>query len=301
MTKFIQILLLSVVSLSITACGGGGGSSGDQNSINNSKPDISISSFLAPLSATAGNIVDLNVTITNTGNYRAADLGGIVPVAFYLSQDNIIDPLTDLFIGWIDPTGFKGLNAGESAQIIKQLTLHPTISTGMYFIGAYVDPRDVSNEYYVINFPALPKLNIIESNESNNSAVSSNKITITGASTCTADIYEEDDITGHTISLASLESHNFCYDQLDRIKFDATAGNTYLVTVAGLKNTHITLRDSDGRIIDTAYESSLSTVLTWTASTTQTYYIEISTESIRKGNLTLDPMGNSSEYTVIIQ
>lgn len=97
------------------------------------------------------------------------------------------------------------------------------------------------------------------------------------------------------------ENHNFCYDSLDRINFDATIGNTYTVTVNGLKNTHISLRDAIGTLVDTAFESSLTSTITWAVTASQTYSIEISGESIRKGNLTKDEMGNGSTYTVIVQ
>lgn len=255
----------------------------------------------APSTATAGNRIDLDVTIINTGMSNAGDFAGIVPVGFYLSQDNVIDPLTDLFIGWVDPTSNQGLAAGQSIQRLKQLTLPTSVSSGTYFIGAYVDPRDVAMEYFVVNFPTLPLLNIVESNETNNAALATNQIVITGSATCVADAFEEDDVTGHTITLATLENHNFCYDSLDRINFNATAGNTYKVTVDGLKNTHITLRDASGTIVETAYELLSKSEITWSVTATQTYAIEISGESIRKGNLTLDEMGNGSGYIVIVQ
>lgn len=303
MTMFKNRMLTISLVVLLHGCGGGGGGNSSTNGGGNStsKPDLSITSLTAPSTATAGNSVDLDVTITNTGMSNAGDFAGIVPVGFYLSQDNVIDPLTDLFIGWVDPTSNQGLAAGQSIQRLKQLTLPTSVSTGTYFIGAYVDPRDVAMEYFVMNFPTLPLLNIVESNETNNAALATNQIVITGSATCVADAFEEDDATGHTIALATLENHNFCYDSLDRINFNATAGNTYKVTVDGLKNTHITLREASGTIVETAYESLSKSEITWSVTATQIYAIEISGESIRKGNLTLDEMGNDSGYTVIVQ
>lgn len=292
------MITISLVFL-LHGCGGGSSTSGDSNA--SLKPDLSITSFTAPSTATAGNSIDLDVTITNTGTAKAGDTAGIVPVGFYLSQDNIIDPLSDHFIGWAEPTNNLGLTANQSAQTLKQITLPTSVSTGTYFIGAYVDPRDVAMKYYVKNFPTLPLLNIVESNETNNSALASNQISITGSATCVADAFENDDVTGHTIALNTLENHNFCYDSLDLINFDAIVGRTYKVTVNGLKNTHIALRDSNGTLLQTAYESSLTSEITWSVSSSQTYSIEISGESIRKGNLVRDEMGNGSSYTVIIQ
>ena len=277
----------------LQGCGGGGSSI--------SKPDLLVTSLTTPSTATAGNSIDLDVTITNAGSAEAGDLAGIVPVGFYLSQDNIIDPLSDHFIGWAEPTNNSGLVSGQSRQILKQVLLPTSVSTGSYYIGAYVDPRHVAQHYYVKNFPTLPLLSIDESNESNNSAVALNRISITGSATCVDDSFENDDVTGHTISLNTLENHNFCYDSLDRIKFNATMGRTYKVTVNGLKNTHIALSDINGILIDTAYESSLMSEITWSVTASQTYFIEISGESIRKGNLVKDEMGNGSDYTVIIQ
>lgn len=292
--------IVSLVFL-LQGCGGGGSSGSSTDSNAASKPDLVVASITAPTTATAGNSIDLDVTVTNSSTTEAGDAAGIIPVGFYLSEDNIIDPLSDHFIGWVEPTSNLGLTSGQSAQIIKQIFLPTSVSTGTYFIGGYVDPRHVAQDYYVKNFPTLPILSIAESNESNNSAVASNQITITGSATCTDDAYENDDVTGHTIALNTLENHNFCYDSLDRINFDALTGRTYKVIVDGLKNTHIALRDANGTLMDTAYELSLKSEITWSVTTSQTYSIEISGESIRKGNLVKDEMGNGSTYTVIIQ
>lgn len=300
MVKALMCTLVLVFMLQ--GCGGGGGGSNTSNDGGTtSKPDLSITSLTAPSAATAGNSIDLDVTITNTGTAKAGDTAGIVPVGFYISQDDTIDPLSDHFIGWAEPTLNQGLDAGQSAQILKQIFLPTSVSTGTYFIGAYVDPRHVALDYFIKNFPTLPRLNIDESNETNNSALATNKISITGSATCVDDVYEDDDANGHTIAINTLENHNFCYDSLDRIDFDASMGSNNTVTVNGLKNTHISLRDASGTLVDTAFESSLTSTITWAVSANQTYSIEISGESIRKGNLVRDEMGNGSTYTVIIQ
>ena len=293
-------LLAILLSLMLHGCGGGGSSSNNGGNTT-SIPDLSITSFTAPSTATAGNSIELDVTITNTGTAKAGDTAGNVPVGFYLSQDNTIDPLSDHFIGWAEPTLNQGLAAGQSAHILKQIFLPTSVSSGTYFIGAYVDPRHVALDYFIKNFPTLPRLNIDESNETNNSALATNQISITGSATCVDDAYENDDVNGHTIAINTLENHNFCYDSLDRINFDASMGSNYTVTVNGLKNTHISLRDASGTLVDTAFESSLTSIITWAVTANQTYSIEISGESIRKGNLTKDEMGNGSTYTVIMQ
>lgn len=295
-----HIIASIIILTTLTGCGGGG-STDILNSGSSQKSDLLISTFTGPANAATGDTIDLNVTITNQGDAVAADLAGVVPVAFYLSEDNIIDPLTDLFIGWVDPTAYNGLSASQSAQTIKQVILPSSLGTGTYYLGAYVDPRGVAIEYIDVNFPSLPLLYIDESNETNNAALATSQITITGSSVCVDDAYEDDDTVGHSINLSTLENHNFCYDQIDRLKFDAVAGNTYTMTVNGLNNTHLTLTDANQALIDTDYELSNTASITWTASSSQTYHIEISHSSLRKGNLIRNPMGLGSDYTFIVQ
>jgi len=125
-----------------------------------SLPDYAISSFNAPGSASAGDVIGGSVS-AEVRNQGAADpYTGDISVGIYLSSDPVITT-SDILL-WKGRSSIAALSGGTTnVPIAPDLQIPTTVSSGSYYIGVLVDEFDV----------------IAEQNEDNNHA--SQAITIT--------------------------------------------------------------------------------------------------------------------------
>ena len=131
-----------------------------------------------------------------------------------------------------------------------------------------------------------------------------NNIYSAGTELCVAseDIYEDDNqYSGATsILVGILQTHNLdAAGDGDWVKFDATSGQTYLITTSGLgiaADTYLYLYDTDGQTLLTSnddFGNSLASRIMWTAPSTGTYYVLVNHWSPNAG-------GCGTPYTINI-
>ena len=107
--------------------------------------------------------------------------------------------------------------------------------------------------------------------------------------TTSKDAYEEDDSLTYakTISANSTQEHNFYDDAYDYLKFSATNGVTYTIetVVYGYADTVLYLLDGSTVIKsnDDKGDGTYGSKITWTATSTKTYYIRVYSYNGRKG------------------
>jgi hypothetical protein len=104
-------------------------------------------------------------------------------------------------------------------------------------------------------------------------------------SACAPDMYEEDDSAGQArpFTVGTIQSHQFCDDAVDWIRFRARANSVYTVTahVRGRRaDTILTLFDKDGQTEVAANDNysetvDLSSRIVWKFSTSGEYYARI--------------------------
>lgn len=104
-----------------------------------SLPDLIVTTMTAPASASIGGTAAVTTTVKNQGSASS----GAFWVGFFVSTDSNID-FNDVFTG----TGcsFTGLAANASDGCGGDLPIPTGISSGSYYIGAYVDVLEEVNE-----------------------------------------------------------------------------------------------------------------------------------------------------------
>ena len=218
----------------------------------------------------AGASATVSAIVQNIGSDPLED--AVVYVGYYLSKDDIIT-VDDILIG--DTTIFVGtgfsqgeiafgaekLGPGENFQYVHQVAVIANTPLGKeYYLGAIVDyideyswygfPRATDTEEYIHR----PHVGISESDETDNVRLLAERVTVDVGDACRSDRYEPDDRPGNAteISLGEYQTHNFCYDNSDWVKFDAVAGNYYKITTSDLgaaADTQLILYDRDASTI----------------------------------------------------
>jgi len=308
---------LTLFSLSMVACGNG--DKGTTVNPTSSTPDLIFTSFAAPATANAGNDDQINITYTlaNIGDAVASDFAGI-SISFYLSKDSTI---TVDDIQFDDYTIVDGISADDEHTHTYSARLPNNISSGTYYIGAIADPDEYRLDY--LSDVVADYFHIEETNESNNVSTTS-QITVTGAGTCTDDIYESNDVLADATLLeygaSNAQNHNMCLDGSDWFKFSAVQGGMYIIETTslgsnadpylGLYDTDsVTLLDQDdysgGSDTDNDHINDIdfdAAKIEFTAPSNGTYYIQVGYgERVNLGELdnTTTP-GLNTEYTISI-
>ena len=117
--------------------------------------DLVVSAVTAPPQAALGEIINIDVTITNQGG---ADAQGLAAWHVYLSEDSTITREDR----WLNFGYAYNLAAGESQTQSRTGRLPTGITTGQYYIGVIVDRDDA----------------IVESDETNNTGATAIDVTV---------------------------------------------------------------------------------------------------------------------------
>ncbi|MAE60216.1 MAG: hypothetical protein CMJ49_02550 [Planctomycetaceae bacterium] len=110
-------------------------------------PDLAVTLVDAPTAATSGQVFSLTFDVTNNGDdtpvrsLRHIDVFGGWYDAVYLSADQVFDPMTDAYLGFVnfvDPNpGTLGLANGESYSVTHDFTVPNGVSGNQYvFVNA---------------------------------------------------------------------------------------------------------------------------------------------------------------------
>ncbi len=260
MRSFLVVLLV-LVQFALVACGGGGGDGGGDNptggdSSDSGLPDLVLTAFSAPTSASADGTYTVTGTVTNSGGSVSA--GGAAVI--YLS------PFSDVAVdgSMIGMEVYMGvLESGQSWNFSTQVQMPNSIANGDYYIGAVATYAE-------------------EASKSNNNR--SQSITISGGSTCTSDGFEADSSAASSKPLyfGEAQLHNSCEATSDWMSFSATAGKTYGIATTTIGNDawtslHLYGTDSSTLLANGSFSSPFgSERLTWTAPSTGTYYLKVS-------------------------
>ena len=120
-------------------------------------PDLVVLSISGPTSGVIGKTISVNNTIKNRGTEEATPfLTGL-----YLSKNATIDPIKDRLLG--GRSLLNGLLAGTRSQRSSLVLIPPDVKPGTYYLGAIADLTNA----------------LEESNEKNNSRVSTKTIQVT--------------------------------------------------------------------------------------------------------------------------
>jgi len=253
-----------------TTSGNYGGSTYDRSynfSVFTDAPDLSIySANIRQNALYPGSTAFVSTTLNNTGYVEATN----VAVSYYASSDNILDG-SDTLLG---TRQFASATVGGWTSEDAQINIPQTITPGSYYLLISVDPDNL----------------VAEINESNNSNTYVPVLTI-GAEICAADGYEQNDTVdaAKTIATGTTQTHNRCDDQLDWIKFNASANQQLLFSTSDAS--YMRVIDSD----TTTELSSASEHLHWQASASGSYYMLLAPQNY------LDVSGTNSSYTITLQ
>lgn len=226
----------------------------------NASVDLVVENASAPVSASAGDTISINYSLSN----RGSTLSYVGLVQVYLSTSPTVDntqhfqDYSGLMLGFI-----TNLNPGETRQYARTVTLPDNVATGTYYIGVYV-------------YTGEP-----ESNTTNN--FSYQTIHVTGTS-CTDDNYENDNSTrdAKILSFAQPQVRNHCNGTSDWVLFSAEAGKTYAISADELGNeawVGLSLFDSSGSTLlatSTSPKWNFNAArIVWTAPTTGNYVMKV--------------------------
>lgn len=279
---------ISVITLVLllSGCGGGGGDTtptdpntggGDPTPGVVTGADVAVTALNAPSTANVGDSITVDYSVRNNGSEMTVWFNAGV----YLSYDSAITSGDDKSSA---SSTITQLNPGETSSVSKSITIPANLRSGTYHIGVKADSGDL----------------LLESNETNNISLVS--INVTGKS-CTEDGYEQNDskTAAGTLHLNTPQQLNHCDDDADWFTFSATADTTYSLTTSSLgvkADTRIEVYDTDGStVLKSDSNSGLedrASRLSWTAPTTNTYYVKVETPS------GLEDTGPDTEYTVIL-
>ena len=118
---------------------------------------------------------------------------------------------------------------------------------------------------------------------------------------CTQDAYEDDDTytAAKPIAVgAAAQSHNHCADGHDWVSFNAVGGTQYTITganVGSAANVFLTLYDTTGSgalAFGSSAQGGKKNVITWTAPSSGTYYVDAAERTI---------WGPNTDYTLQVQ
>lgn len=308
---------LSIVALLLLSGCGGGGSSSETSEASGlpavptataDGADLRVVSVHAPTAMTAGSDTTFAVEVENIGGRPAADAMGSTGVELFLSEDNVIDPREDLFIGYVNikPASSGGLQPDESVAAEATVKLPAGMSTGTYYVGAYADSRGVFPE--IIEHQWLTQEILIDDvDRSNNGMAMSAPVSIQGSQACVPDDYEDDE-QGRVVGLGT-ETHNFCQDSLDVYLVEVSPGqqvNVQIMEIDAEGTVHVSVWDEDGNLeqVETTDASGLATVELVT-STPQVYRLDVAARAVRDGTLSVSPtsssFGSGSDYHITVQ
>lgn len=166
--------------------------------------DLAVRSVEAPSEASAGESMAVVVEVANVGDVDAHGVSLQVTLGHVSSPDGG---------GQIGLRTYSTLAARDARTETVTTTLPENLATGDYVVTATVT---TGGEVELRNNLARADLHVL-------------------GSTCEADAFEDDDVEANATPLgdAVRQDHNFCFDPVDWMTFDAVAGRTYAVQAGG--------------------------------------------------------------------
>ncbi|HEY6095763.1 MAG TPA: CARDB domain-containing protein [Gallionellaceae bacterium] len=217
------------------------------------RPDLVITNLSAPTNGVPNGAISVYTSVRNQG---FAGLAGNFDIAYYLSTDNVLDA-ADTLIGTQTVTG--GLTVGSYTNYAPYTASLPNVAVGNYYILAKANPTGAASEYSTANnVSAAQPISVV-------------------SATCSDDSYEPDNAaaSAQPITVGVPQAHTHCLNTTDWVKFSATAGTSYMISVTpvgGYAAPTVQLYDTDGvTLLQPA--SGTATTINWTAPATATYYL----------------------------
>jgi hypothetical protein len=230
------------------------------------KPDLVVSSVVVSGQVPAGTNIPVRYQIVNSGNEAAFN----VAVGVYLGYSRLTDQ-NSLLIG---STIINSLQPGEAQTLEIVGAMPPGLYDGLpYYIGVHAD------------YPHL----ISESDDGNNQSYAFTRSVAT--TVCEADAFEPDStmVQARALHLGDKRSHNLCDGSADWLYFDASQGQTYIVTTTegDGASMSLTIRDASGTPLVTSQPYSFMPSLTWVAPASGRYYVTAAPNGNTAGKFTL--------------
>lgn len=232
------------------------------------KPDLLVANVVVAQEIPAGKNFPVQYQIVNQGDEPAID----VAVGLYLNYYTLADQ-SSLLLG---AAMIDSLQPGEARTVEINGTMPPDMFVGIsYYISVLAD------------YPYL----IEESDDGNNQHYA--RVTPVLGTVCEADAFEDDSTMAKArpLYLGDKRAQNLCDGGNDWLYFDATAGQTYIVTTAegNYSSVSLTLTDAAGGVLATNPYYAIKPSITWTAPATGRYYVKVAT------------FGSGYRYTLSLQ
>lgn len=232
------------------------------------KPDLLVANVVVAEEIPAGRNFPVQYHIVNQGDEPAVN----VAVGLYLNYYTLADQSSFL----LGTAMIDSLQPGEARTVEIIGTMPPDMFVGIsYYISVLAD------------YPYL----IEESDDGNNQHYA--RVTPVAGTVCEADAFEDDSTMAlaRPLYLGDKRAQNLCDGGNDWLYFDATAGQTYIVTTAegNYSSVSLTLTDAAGGVLATNPYYAIRPSITWTAPATGRYYVKVAT------------FGSGYRYTLSLQ
>jgi hypothetical protein len=129
-------------------------------------------------------------------------------------------------------------------------------------------------------------------------------------STCAPDIYEEDDTANqaHRLAVGAVQTHQFCDDATDWLKFAARARTVYTITTHAWgprADTILTLFDTDGQtelVVNDDYAGTTdgSSRIVWEAPSSGDFYVRVTNRDAQTGRFTDHALRVGTEHSTTV-
>lgn len=233
--------------------------SGTEYTLSVSNLDVDLKrQITSPSSLTkiAGDAMKMSFFLANDGDQTST----ASYAEFYLSDDEILDD-SDIPMG----TYHFPAVAAKGSEFKTIVLAVPEVSAGNYKLITVVDAGDEVTEY----------------NELNNFSVEDFTVQAPPARNCQADTFEGDDsyVFANPLIINTPQTHNFCDDQVDWVKFDVIKDQVYFVSVRSINASSIIpdlgLYTADNQLIH--FLNTTPVQFEFTASETGTLFLMIDT------------------------
>jgi hypothetical protein len=232
------------------------------------EPDLLVANVVVAEEVPAGKNFPVQYHIVNQGDQSATD----VSVGVYLNYYTLADQ-SSLLIG---SAKIDSLQPGEARTVEIVGTMPPDI-----FIGSW---------YYVSVLADYPHL--IDEPDDGNNQYYARVVPVTGT-VCEADAFETDSsmTQARPLYLGDKRAQNLCDGSNDWLYFDATAGQTYIVTTAegSYSSVSLMLTDAAGNTLATNPFYEIKPSITWTAPAGGRYFVKVA------------PFGSGYRYTLSLE
>lgn len=203
-------------------------------------------------SVAAGGVLDVTDIVSNPG-YATA---GPFEIGVYRSADGVVTTADTLAAVRSLPSLSVQAYIWDTNQASHAVSFPKTLATGTYYLGAIADRAGA----------------VAELNEANNTSAPI-AVTVTAPS-CSWDVYEDDDspATASAIATGTTQTHNYCDDTVDWVRFTPSADGAYVASSTSSYNLELFAPDGTTRM--TPHDTDFYSKLSWIATAGTTYYLK---------------------------